>query len=869
MKYYKLIVIVFLFLQLYPCKSQQLTLDEKFIAGNQIAGFNNKVEKIIALKDGKILVAGRFTDFNGVKIKNVALLNSDGTLNTSLKVSSGFTKPLSSTICYFTDMQVQEDGKIVLTGDFKMFDDSLRAGIVRLNRDGSLDQSFRTGTGFKSVPRSLKIQKDGKILVAGPRSYNDKICAGLLRLNTDGSLDTTFKVNAFEKSRPEKICLQEDNKILVINFKTTEEDMPLHQGLLRLHPDGSVDSAFSVGNTTYVAATDIAVTADNKIYLSGILGNYAYEGPKNPCIIKLNADGSPDTGFKRDSLLIGSSSVFIDLQENGKILLSGIFDKRKLYRLSNNGDIEDSLILGNKIASDDIFADDILSLNNNKFLIYGDFKTVLGKDRYHLAKCSFDTSTADDDFIPVKGFNDVVNDILVQPDGKVLVAGRFSRPFADKITRLNVDGSIDEHFDRNIVTGGIYTGERLNSIALQKDQKILAGGYISTFKGREIGGLFRLTPEGKYDSTFNLGLGFKTRSQYATEYFVLGEIRAIAVQEDGKILVGGDFDKFNDVLVSGIVRLNTNGTLDQSFNVNLGRYSDVNCINLLNDGKILIAGSFASDSQIQGREEDEVIVVDMSGKIDLSFKMEKPVNNFLNAVAVQNDGKIILAGGGVVYSRSGVYHYPSYIMRLNSNGDIDSSFTGKPGEYIYALKVLHDGKILAGGSFTDYAGNTVRGIVRLNPDGSFDSKLYEQTGAESREIVSGRVNDYISINAIAEQTNGEIILGGYYKFYDGKVRHNILKLSAVEVSGIENVPLTDIQNKISVYPNPAIESVNVKINLDSPAVVILRDIYGNEILKEHNVFRETSLNTSNLAQGLYVVEVRNDNNISTVKVLIQ
>jgi uncharacterized delta-60 repeat protein len=179
-------------------------------------------------------------------------------------------------------------------------------------------------------------------------------------------------------------------------------------------------------------------------------------------------------------------------------------------------------------------------------------------------------------------FNSIISDIwgveniIIQPDGKILVTGAtFS--YGTYIVRLNADGSLDTSF--NDCT--CFSSGGISEIVLQSDGKIIAVGNFNGY-------IKRLNTNGSLDPSFDPGTSFDS---------YLGQI---VLQPDGKIIVGGNFQFFNGVSRKKIARLNANGTLDLSFNVGLGTSSStgysggVRCINLQPDGKILIGGDFDS-----------------------------------------------------------------------------------------------------------------------------------------------------------------------------------------------------------------------------------------------------------------------------------
>jgi len=139
------------------------TLDSSFNIGT---GFNDEVWSIAIQNDDKILCCGSFTSYNGTTRNRIVRLNSDGTLDSSFNIGTGFNSLVLS-------ITIQSDGKILCGGPFTSYNGTTRNRIVRLNSDGTLDSSFNIGTGFNAQVFSIAIQSDGKILCGGSfTSYN-------------------------------------------------------------------------------------------------------------------------------------------------------------------------------------------------------------------------------------------------------------------------------------------------------------------------------------------------------------------------------------------------------------------------------------------------------------------------------------------------------------------------------------------------------------------------------------------------------------------------------------------------------------------------------------------------------------------------
>jgi uncharacterized delta-60 repeat protein len=324
-----------------------------------------------------------------------------------------------------------------------------------------------------------------------------------------------------------------------------------------------------------------------------------------------------------------------------------------------------------------------------KILAVGIFTTYNGTTRNRIIRLNSD-GTLDTGFTIGTGFSAAVRSIVVQSDGKIVVCGDIS------ITRLNSNGALDTSFNNG---NDGFDGATVNTLAIQSDGKIIAGGSFEEYNKDAQNRITRINPDGSRDTSFTTGTGFGNT------------VRAIAIQSDGKIITGGNFVGYNGTTQNRITRLNSNGTRDTGFTIGTG------------------------------------------------------FNNVTYSIAIQSDGKIII--GGVFTSYNGTAQ--NRITRLNSDGTRDTSFTigtGFSSGIVNAIAIQADGKIIAGGSFTNYDGTTQNRITRLNSDGTRDTSFTIGTG------IAG------TVNTIAIQSDGKIIIGGNFTFYDGTAQNYITRLNS-------------------------------------------------------------------------------------------
>ncbi len=289
---------------------------------------------------------------------------------------------------------------------------------------------------------------------------------------------------------------------------------------------------------------------------------------------------------------------------------------------------------------------------------------------------------------------------------------------------------------------------------------------------------------------------------------VNGQVNAIAVQTDGKIIIGGGFSQVAGISRNNLARLNPNGTVDTTFNPNPS--GQIFAITLQPNGMILVGGGFIT---IAGGSRPGIARLDIDGTLDF---FNAQVNDFVYAIAIDSTGKVLI--GGRFTEVSG---FPRRkIARLEPDFGTLDSFNPDADSDVRAISVQSNGKILVGGFFTNIGGASRKGLARLNPnDGSADSlnpfgigssKLYSiviqpngkfLVGGEfiggflrkkiaridslsetedttfSTEIL-GSSESGNTVYSIALQTNGKILIGGFFGVVNNQTRGPLTRLNA-------------------------------------------------------------------------------------------
>ncbi len=307
----------------------------------------------------------------------------------------------------------------------------------------------------------------------------------------------------------------------------------------------------------------------------------------------------------------------------------------------------------------------------------------------------------DDAFTPnvIGGDLTGVTSIALQPDGSAVFGGSFTEVNGEpraSIARMKANGTLDATFDPGAGIADEY--EYLDVIKLQTDGKILIGGFFTSFDGTPCGGIARLTASGALDTTFDPGWGTD------------GEVSTIAIQPwDDKILIGGAFTTVNGEAHYGIARLNTDGSVDETFTANVD--GGVMTIAVQTDHRILIGGAFTKANNTPRKQLARLLA---DGTLDAEFNSEAGaagVTEWPTAIKLQPDGKILI--GGKFKTMNGVPRLR--IARLLPDGELDASFDPGSGANwtVFAVTLQPDGRVLIGGAFDTVGGVERRGIARL------------------------------------------------------------------------------------------------------------------------------------------------------------
>jgi len=623
--------------------------------------------------DGKILAVGRSSGTAGYF--SIARLNPDGSFDTSFSEDGKLIGDINSNFGIATAVAVQPDGKIVLVGNTQS-----HIIVARYLPNGVLDNSFSgdgtafVSTGLYSSSRSVLLQPDGKILVAGSvveaGAYNFLV----LRFLTDGTMDLSFSGDGKQitdfgaDDTIEALALQPDGKIIAVG--STLLGAQADFAIARYQSDGSADNGFSgdgkqttaIGNSVDFAF-DVALQPDGRILAAGwskISDGYSYSA------VRYLADGSLDLSFADHGKMVdykpagyGAYQTVV-VQTDGSMIAAGYADTGK----------------GVQFAA-------------ARYNRSGTLDAGFGQNGKQTIDFGLSSSQ--------------VYEVALQPDGKIILAGHAGDDsgFYFALARLNINGSLDSSFDGDgkvVLDRGLYA-----KMVIQLDGKIVVAAQSEPSQLATDIVLLRCLSNGAIDRGFGVGGKVVTDLGSSSD-----KIFDLLLQPDGKLVVVGAYDYNGDSKIA-LVRYSADGILDGSFGnggiviTSISERPAVFAAALQADGKIVAAGNLT----IPGVGNDLLLLrYNSNGSLDNSFSQDGKIvfdmgstSEVAQAVIVQKDGKIITAG----YTHDGRSNV-SALARFNSDGTFDSSFSvdgkiiAQPDRALLFDLAIDDNRLYAVGS---------------------------------------------------------------------------------------------------------------------------------------------------------------------------
>jgi uncharacterized delta-60 repeat protein len=711
-------------------------------------GCSGIVRSVVEQPDGKLIVGGEFGTYNSVINSGIIRLNADGSRDASFGLYSiAFT--------YVYAIALQSDGKILVGGPFSQMYGVSRSCIARLNANGTLDTSFNPGTGATgSLPNvtTIAVRSDGRIIIGGRFSgYNGTPRNNIAGLNSNGTLDPSFNPGAGMNNTVNALLVQPGDQVLVAGDFTSVNGTPRNR-IARLGTTGALDAAFDPGTGADGMISCLIPGTGSSIYVGGDLLNY--NGIPRSRIARINANGGLDGLFDPGTVL-NNSVLAMALRSDGGVIVGGDFTaaggtaRNKVAKLTATGSLDNTFDPGTGAGSN-VWAL-ANAMGSGGIYMGGDMLTYAGTGCGFILRATangaFDASFNTPSSLNASSVS-TVHAMAALPDGRMLVGGDFTRYFGANhrnFIRIMPDGALDPSFNPG---SGPYLPVR--AITLQPDGRAVIGGDFFTYDGVARSRIARIMPNGSLDASFSVGTGANS------------EVEALAVQPDGRILIGGRFTQMNGIARSGIARLNTDGSLDTSFDPGAGIAGSspgVYSILIQSDGKVVISGSFTSYS---GVTCSHMARLNANGGLDATFNPGTGANSYVMCTAQQPDGRLVIAGGFTMFS--GISRMR--VARLNADGSLDPSFDPGNGSngIIYGLALQPDGKVVVAGSFNTFSGTARVGLARLLSTGALDVGF---------AVVSGSY-----VNTMTLLPTGKVMLGGEFSVFNGVGRNRILRLNA-------------------------------------------------------------------------------------------
>ena len=369
------------------------------------------------------------------------------------------------------------------------------------------------------------------------------------------------------------------------------------------------------------------------------------------------------------------------------------------------------------------------------------------------------------------GMNGDVLALALQSNGKIIAGGNFTDVGTvpeGHVARLNTDGTLDTTF----LNGYSGANGPVQAVVNQTDDRVLIGGAFNFVdNGIHRNYIARLMTDGSVDTSFNPGSGADNPVYAMAETFA-----ASGTNVAREIYVGGAFGSFNGVTSPSLVRLNNNGTVDPAFNTGQGANGPIFAVavyptNSVYAGKVLIGGSFTN---FNGTSVNRFARLNANGSLDPTFSANfgSGASGTVYAIAVQNDGRILVGGSFTNFSGTNINH----IVRLNADGSVDTNFLTNVGaganDTVQGIAIQADNRIVLVGQFTQVNGLTRNRITRLLPTGAADPTINFGDGANGEMAA-----------AVVQPADGMIVIGGGFTQFADQPHNHIARIYGGSMTG--------------------------------------------------------------------------------------
>lgn len=715
---------------------------------------------LVVQPDGKVLLGGVFTTVGGIARNRIARVNSNGTLDSSFDPNAN---------AFVSSLAVQADGKVLFGGGFTTLQPNgagaatTRNRVARVNADGTLDAGFNPNANV--TVNGVALQADGKVLVGG---YFTTLQPNL----AVAPVSQNYFARLVNDPATQSLTIPSVNRVQWLRGGSSPETLSVS---FELSLDGGTNYTLLGSGTRSIGGwelTGLALPAAGQIrarartsggYLSGSGGLVETVTPFSGLPV-------PDIAVSGNSINISNgdnSPSTIDHTNLGSVNVIGGAVTRT-FTISNSGAaflMPSSVLISGAHAADFtvIAQPDALVAPGNTTTLQITFDAINSGTRnaivtipnndfdetpftFSIRGTGIGPTPGDVDPLNagiVGGAQPVVLSSAVQPDGKVIIGGRFTSVFGvprNNVARLNADGTLDFGFDPN-------ANDSVDCIGVQADGKVLLGGTYTALQPNGAGAPTTRNRIARVNADGTLDTGFDPDAS--------SHVFRLALQPDGKVVLGGLFTTMGGTTRNYIARLNTNGTLDMGFDPKPN--SSVYGVAVQPDGKILLGGVFTTlqpNGAGASTARQRIARVNGDGTLDTSF--DPKANNIVYLISVQPDGKIVLGGSFTTLQPNGMGAATTRnrIARVNPDGMLDTGFDPNANGDVFCGALQTDGKVLLGGLFSNLQPNgasaaTARpSIARVNADGTLDTGF------------NPRANN--TVFSITLQADGKVLLGGIF-----------------------------------------------------------------------------------------------------------
>jgi len=632
-----------------------LNLDSSFYMSS---GPNGPVYCISLIQNGfsgtSLLVGGEFTEFNGYIRGNLALLSSSYSFSSASNLdqffdvwTDGAVRTIANPSQYYSSTQ-----NIYIGGDFQMVNGASRKRIAKIvtssysgypasGLQGNIDATFNPDPGINARVSTVAYLSDSRMLVGGEFS-------AIQSVTTPSIARLLGAYGANIPTAPTTISAQPASSTqVIVTFSGSS-----YASSYQIERSENQSTWTQVGNSSS-PYFDQGLTPSTTYYYRTRGVNYNGSGAYSSvasCATDGNVwygPGSLDPNISTNLSINGAVNAFA-VQSDGKIVIVGEFtqvnsvSKNRIARLNSDWTLDTAFATGTG-ADSSIYS--VALQSDNKVIISGYFSNIHGISTKYIARLNADGSL-DGSFNPGLGPDSYARVITIQSDGKIVIGGDFGSyngMSQEYLARLNQDGSLDLAF-RTTPSSSVY------DIKIIGNGKIIIAGDFSTINGITKSGVALLNTDGTLDATYNTGSGS-------------WGVRVIAIQSDGKSIIGGSFTTFSGLTRNRVARLNADGSVDITFDPGKGPDGTVNSLSLDQNGWVVIGGDFTS---VQDTYCFRIGRLNPTGTIDPTFKTGLGASGSVKK-SICIGSSVIISGSFSTFGGAA----KSYLLKLIGGGNVD------------------------------------------------------------------------------------------------------------------------------------------------------------------------------------------------------